>query len=374
VTLQRFQIAGFKRFASCELEFAPLTVLTGTNGAGKTSVIQALLLAHEACAVGAKTVALNGPFDLQLGSAQDVLNLHTALESSTITLRLQLDDNPPAAIVLDAGHEHAHRGGSSLYLPILERPNHITAPLGGSGRDFVYLGAERLGPRDVLGASASPSEDLSVGVRGEFSAQVLELHGLSTKIESIRRCPARNADVDAFLKYQVEAWLSDVVRPVELDTVWFSNTNVTALRFRAPGDEWVRAPNMGFGVSYALPIILAGMFINPGGLLIIENPEAHLHPAGQSRMGYFVSMLAASGVQVVVETHSDHVLNGIRRAIGESGLLAHQAAVVHFFDQEGNSALHFNRAGNLDTWPSRFFDQYQIDVSALARARRGPAK
>ncbi len=172
----------------------------------------------------------------------------------------------------------------------------------------------------------------------------------------------------------MEAWLSDVVRPVELDTVWFSNTNVTALRFRAPGDEWVRAPNMGFGVSYALPIILAGMFINPGGLLIIENPEAHLHPAGQSRMGYFVSMLAASGVQVVVETHSDHVLNGIRRAIGESGLLAHQAAVVHFFDQEGNSALHFNRAGNLDTWPSRFFDQYQIDVSALARARRGPAK
>ncbi len=94
----------------------------------------------------------------------------------------------------------------------------------------------------------------------------------------------------------------------------------------------MRAPNMGFGVSYSLPIVLAGLFAPVGGLLIIENPEAHLHPAGQSRMGTFLATLAGDGVQVLVETHSDHVLNGIRRAIGEHLVLGAEHALVHFFD------------------------------------------
>lgn len=78
---------------------------------------------------------------------------------------------------------------------------------------------------------------------------------------------------------------------------------------------------MGFGVSYSLPIVLAGLFAPAGSLLLVENPEAHLHPAGQSQMGTFLAVIAGAGVQVIVETHSDHVLNGVRRAIGEKKVL-----------------------------------------------------
>lgn len=377
------KIAGFKRFSSCELELAPLTVLTGLNGAGKTSVIQALLLLREASLPGARTVPLNGPlglFGLELGSAQDVLNLDTALEISEIELSVSLDHGASCSFLLDARDE------SLLHLPIKRRPDSVPPVLGGPHRAFTYLCAERLGPRSVLGASAQPADDLGVGVRGELCAQVLAVHGMREKVARGRLHPEPPADTGVergaydFLKYQVEAWLSDIVRPTEIDTVWYPNTTVTALRFRDPGGDWVRAPNMGFGVSYSLPIVLAGLFA-PGedALLVVENPEAHLHPAGQSRMGTFLAMLAGAGVQVLLETHSDHVLNGIRRAIGEHRLLPAARAVVHFFDVKTGgepeiSALRFTETGGLSDWPRRFFDQYQIDVAALARVRRGPAR
>lgn len=370
--IREISITGFKRFAETSLEFAPLTVLTGTNGAGKTSVIHALLLARQAATEGADTVKLNGPFNLELGSAQDVLNLQAS--SAQISVRVRLNGGTVSKFAFDASEE------ALLYLPVRREDGpHVGGALHGSERHFMYLSAERLGPRDVLGASAQPKEDLSVGVRGEYCAQVLTLHGLKEKVPLARRHPAQADEENAFLKYQVERWLSDIVRPVEIDTLAFAHTSVTALRFRTPGGDWVRAPNMGFGVSYALPIVLAGLMGAPDGLLVVENPEAHLHPAGQSRIGVFLATLAQGGVQVLVETHSDHVINGIRRAVGEHRILGAADAVIHFFDQETESrpmisTLRLTPTGGLDAWPRRFFDQYQIDVAALAKLRRGPPR
>lgn len=366
-----FEIAGFKRFSSCSLELAPLTVLAGLNGAGKTSVIQSFLLAREASLKGAKTVALNGPFGLELGRSEDVLNFDTGENDAAIRFIATFDNGSEACIQLDA------RNKSLLHLPIKQRPETVPEALGGPNRSFSYLCAERLGPRDVLGMSALPSDDLSVGAQGEFCAQILASHGMSknAKVPPNRRHPRRGDEVDAFLTYQTEAWISDIVRPTEIHTVEFPGTAMTALRFRTPGGEWVRAPNMGFGVSYSLPIVLAGLFAPENSLLLIENPEAHLHPAGQSRMGTFLATMAAAGVQIITETHSDHVLNGIRRAIGEYQILGETGALVHFFEaasagKPAASTLRFNKLGNLNDWPKSFFDQYQIDVAALSKVRR----
>lgn len=373
--ITKLHIEGFKRFTSCELAFAPLTVLTGLNGAGKTTILQSLLLARESSLHQAEAVLLNGPYDLELGTAADVLNVRSAEDSSEIRLHVVVDDEKQSLFVLDARNEKLQ------YLPIKRKPTGPGGALAGTNREFTYLCAERLGPRDVLEMTARPTDDLGVGVNGEYCAQVLDAHGLNEKekVPEKRRHPLHRDEVDAFLKYQTEAWLSDIVRPIEIETVSFPGTAIMALRFRSPGGESVRAPNMGFGVSYSLPIILAGLFAPVGGLVIVENPEAHLHPAGQSRMGVFLATMAAAGVQMVVETHSDHVLNGIRRAIGEHQVLDAANAIVHFFDSDdkGNplqSTLRFTKSGNLNDWPKRFFDQYQIDVAALSRVRRGPPR
>jgi predicted ATPase len=158
---------------------------------------------------------------------------------------------------------------------------------------------------------------------------------------------------------------------VQIDTEAFIGTSLTALKFRT-GEDWIKPTNMGFGITYALPVVLAGLSGCKEGLLVVENPEAHLHPSGQSQMGIFLARMAAAGLQVIVETHSDHVLNGIRRAVGEQKVLLHTDVVVHYFDVETPEpqALSISPNGAISSWPRGFFDQFQIDVAALTKIRR----
>ena len=123
-----------------------------------------------------------------------------------------------------------------------------------------------------------------------------------------------------------------------------------------------------------LPIVVAALSADRDGLLLIENPEVHLHPAGQAAMGKFLTEVAAAGVQVLLETHSDHVLNGIRRAVRD-GTLSAGAAAVHFFrpcrdDGRGGGAQvqspALDEAGNVDSWPDGFFDQFDKDMNYFA--------
>src|SRR5438046_1441121 len=97
-----------------------------------------------------------------------------------------------------------------------------------------------------------------------------------------------------------------------MDLMTFSVTY--SLGHQVASSEY-RPTNVGFGITYALPIVVSILSARPGSLVIIENPEAHLHPRGQVRMGELLSLASTAGIQVLIETHSDHVLNGIRLAV-----------------------------------------------------------
>lgn len=361
-------IEGFKRFRSERFEFAPLTVLTGLNGAGKTSMLQAVLLSAEGSARSAQTLSLNGPFKMELGTAEDVLNWES---SSPIRIRLEQAGKESVEWRFAVPEEEA------LYLDIEARPSSLPKAFSGIPRAFTYLSAERLGPRGISVASPLPEAELEVGSQGEFCAHVLSVLG-DRLIASLERShPLYATPAPRLLKYEVEQWLSEIARPIEVTGERMAGSAVAQLRLRTPGSSWVRSTNMGFGISYALPIVLAGLIAEPGGVMLVENPEAHLHPAGQSRMGIFLAWLAQRGVQIVVETHSDHLVNGIRRAIAEYGYLEATNAVVHWFgedddwDEPKHNTLSISADGSLSEWPDGFFDQYQIDVAALGRIRRG---
>lgn len=360
-------VAGFKRFVSDPFALAPLTVLTGLNGSGKTSLIQAILLTKEASASSSKSLRLNGPFGLQLGTAGDVQNWR-----SSPPIRIDLED----VAVRTCRWAFGAPSDESLYLSVTERPDSLPIAFSGIPRAFTYLSAERLGPRSIQATSPVPEEDLEVGVQGEHCAHLLSAMGDQIIEDPNRSHPTWMAAEPRLLKYEVEQWLSEMTRPLEIAGERQGDSTVAEIRFRSPGGTWVRAPNMGFGVSYALPIVLAGLTAAPGGLLIVENPEAHLHPGGQSRMGVFLAWLAGKGVQVLVETHSDHVINGIRRAIAEHAYVDAQDAIAWFFGADDDDLpvspepLMFLPSGSISAWPKGFFDQYQIDVASLGRVRR----
>lgn len=347
---------------------APLTVLTGINGSGKTSLLQALLLAAEASRNPSSTLSLNGPFGLELGTAEDVLNWRSA---SPIALALESAGRPASEWTLAVPEDEA------LYLEVASRPSKLPKALAGSPRAFTYLSAERLGPRGFTAASPLPETELEVGVQGEYCAHVLSVLG-DRLIESVERThPLHDPAAPRLLKYEVEQWLTEIARPIEVTGERAAGATVAELRFRTPGSTWVRSTNMGFGLTYSLPIVLAGLIAETGGMLIVENPEAHLHPAGQSRIGVFLAWLAGLGVQVVIETHSDHVVNGIRRAVAEHRYLTPADAVLHWFGNDSDAdappreTLSIHETGGVSHWPKGFFDQYQIDVASLGRIRRG---
>lgn len=372
--ISALKVERFKCHREQSLRFAPLTVLAGTNGSGKSSILQALLLMRACIESQHEFVELNGPYGLKLGEALDVLHR----DSEPIEgIRLAVRDLKG----LEYLFEFAVPDQRSRVLRLNRALDDETLPMKGAARTFTFLSADRLGPQETFSAHDLSPEQLNVGWRGDAVAQVL------VDTEKVQASPALLYAVHdgekslSNIPRQTELWLSEIVRPILIQTEWLPGTNIVSLRFKEPGftAEWTRPTNTGFGLSSALPIIVAGLTTNVGGMLIVENPEAHLHPRGQAAMGAFLGRVAGAGVQVVVETHSDHVLNGIRRAVAIDEVLRGGDVILHFFDDmpdDGSrndsnvTSLDMRPNGDISAWPRRFFDQIEEDLAALARVRR----
>ncbi|MFE9239158.1 DUF3696 domain-containing protein [Streptomyces sp. NPDC007007] len=367
------EIRGFKRFESASFGLRPFTVLTGVNGGGKSTLIQSLLLVRSASTSGAAagaTIRLNDTLGLALGEARDVLNWTT--DAREISIRLGGPDGESWAYVF--GLPDAEQ---ALHLDVRRLPVAHVPGIGSAvtGPAFTYLCAERLGPRDTLSVSAEEPDRIGVGVRGEFTAQVLALResrAVSTR-RTVRGALHHPDSAGPQLRVQAESWASEIIRPLQITARVAVGIMATTIRFGEAGlsGEEIRPVNTGFGISYALPVIVAGLLTEPGDLLIVENPEAHLHPAGQSRLGRFLARVAGSGVQVVVETHSDHVLNGARLAVAQDHSLPAADMITHYFDHDRTLSIDINDKGELSYWPGGFFDQIETDLGRLARAQRG---
>ncbi|MCG5457084.1 DUF3696 domain-containing protein [Micromonospora sp. PSH03] len=361
--IESVRITNFKRFREIDLPLRQLTVLTGTNGAGKSSLIQALLLVRQASEdERSSVVQLNGPYSLEIGEADDALCV--TAEDHIIQVSLNIGN---------VCHEYEFSAiieERSLHLPIIRRPQPLPTLLSSPGMPFTYLNAERLGPRDQLSVTSAEVSNIGVGVRGEYVAQAITIRERDVVADSLRHATAPTVQT---FRAQVEAWMSDIVRPIRIEARWPLGMTTSTIRFQTPDIESqpLRPGNVGFGVSYALPIVVAGLAVGQG-ILIVENPEAHLHPAGQSKLGRFLGRVAGAGAQVIVETHSDHVLNGIRRAAVDDRTVSASDVVVHYFDDSRSSpvVIDVGAGGSMSNWPPGFFDQLDQDLGRLAHAKR----
>jgi predicted ATPase len=136
-------------------------------------------------------------------------------------------------------------------------------------------------------------------------------------------------------------------------------------------DRKVKAINFGYGYSYILSIILIALLAKPNSLVFIENPEAHLHPRAQSRLTELLCKLSEIGVQVFIETHSEHVINRVRLSILKENMkLTHKDISIYFFGDnfdvtnlEINEDAQFINGNCLDG----FFDQQEIDTGEILK-------
>lgn len=378
--INRLEIENFKAFATADILLAPYTLLSGLNSSGKSTVIHALALLRQGMdslhdADESSGLPLNGEL-VELGTGQDVLHEDYVAESGTEPeIGFRLTDEAPHVYECrvrygrDDDYLRLSHLAADQILEYEENDDEIYVfSLFHPG--FQYLRADRINPA----VTYPRSEQMSVrrrflGTRGEYTVDFLRNHLDETVAVPLRH----EAGASPRLLDQAEAWMGEICPGVRIEADVIEHTDLVRLGFKLsrpgqPVSRTRRPTNVGFGLTYVLPVVIACLTATPGAMILLENPEAHVHPQGQSAMARLTCAAAANGAQLIVETHSDHILNGVRLAVKRGDLPAEDVA-LHYFKREDDGIHIVSPAigpdGMLSKWPPGFFDEWDRSLDQL---------
>ncbi len=374
--LDTLHLSSFKCFETLDLPLGPLTVLSGVNSGGKSSVIQSLVLLSQTLEERewSRSLLLNGA-SLTLGGASDVINQATGRRQLTlgasagdrkVVWTFQAPDR--RAMTLDLAGIHVNDVEIKPDGPVrwlLPEAQALDCSIVQQIRRLSWLSAERTGPRELL-PLLDAQHHRQVGMRGELAAGLLHWHESDPVAE-----PLLVQGEPAQLFHQVRGWMRHFFPGCDLQVLPIEGASAISLRLRSDSrSDFQRPQNVGFGLTQLFPVLVQVLSSRPGDLVIVENPEVHLHPLAQQEIGTLLAQVAKTGVQVMVETHSDHVLNGIRLAVKSGCGVRADDVAIHFFTRatDGSSqrmSPKIDADGRLDVWPEGFFDQFDQALSVL---------
>ncbi|HAA44935.1 MAG: hypothetical protein XD36_2683 [Halomonas sp. 54_146] len=300
--LTHIDIHAYKCIEHQAFQLAPLTLVTGTNSSGKSTLLQAVLIA-----IGSKP-------QNHLAYLSEAIKPYVQLEEvlcRTATARevqIYLSDDKAKQL-------HAwitETGASVIHDPSITLSYEET---------LFYLSADRSGPEEL----ASLNKTLAIGQHGQYAIGYFELN----KDKPLHEALIKPEAAAQTLKAQLAWWLSYITDVAcEPRTEKVTSTSVK-LSFTMGELGEVSPRNTGAGNSYLLKLLIMCLTAKPGHLLLIENPEIHLHPGAQSRLGSLLAFLAARGVQLMVETHCEHLINRVRYEVYQQQLNA-QDVVLYY--------------------------------------------
>ncbi|NOI27846.1 DUF3696 domain-containing protein [Vibrio coralliilyticus] len=367
--LESITLDNFKCYQEKLFDLSNLTVFCGNNSAGKSTAIQAFLLAIQNDF--SSKLEFTGDF-LQLGSYTDIHKKDAEKDGMSISI-----NTPKGHVTWGYPEQEFDSDMSSRVeeapLPLIaeytqeEARNWLKEKY---STEFTFLSAERWGPRANYPYSTQRRSPNWLGTHGEYAPQVLhrnknfQLESGDVRIHESTKFP--------HLTTNLLAWMSEISPGVSIEPKPYKDADMATNQFEF-GGHTLRPANVGFGLSYTLPVVLSLLLTKPGGLVIIENPEAHLHPKGQSYLGRLIQKAAEAGVQVIIETHSDHILNGIRVAAKLSESYIDGSAKIFFVtsgrEQSGVEELPIDTEGEIPYWPDGFFDQQALDIKSIILGR-----
>lgn len=363
--IKQVEIKNFKSLKSADVSVSNLNLLMGLNGMGKSSFIQTLLLLMQSDKLEERVIDLNGIL-AQIGQGRDALYQYA--EDEKIIFELTFDRYPKFTWKFgyqkDKEKLTAEKGYTKEQMSFFR--DHT--------KRFQYIRAERIGPRDIYEASSVVVADKKqLGLLGEYAAYYINVFGQEYEVIEILRHPNANSNN---LLAQVNTWMKEISPGVSLNTKYVPEVNKVILdyQFDLINDKTnsFRPKNVGFGISYVLPIVLALLTAEEGKIIVIENPESHIHPRGQAELGRLIALAASIGAQLFVETHSDHILNGIRVAVKE-GLVEKSKVNVMYFEKTTTEKEQFTKItqikvdknGTLSEYPKDFLDEWSNQISQL---------
>ena len=379
-------LKGFKSIKTKFFSLRNLNVLVGLNGQGKSSFIQSLLLLRQSDKLAQGELKLNGGENglVNIGTTKDALYQYSKAEGLSITLRFNDSDE----YLMEFGYEiEADVFKQKNLIKVEEKDNFVykNAHEALFSSNFQYLNAQRLEPKSLNITSYSNVVDSnSIGKYGQYTAHFIEirgnedivfenlLHKDSTTFDTVTNKPI----ITKTLVSQINLWLGEISPGVSVRTTKISSDYVLLeYDFKQPNfgsTNRYKPENVGFGISYALHVITALLASRPNELIIIENPESHIHPRGQVELGKLIALVAQNNVQVIVETHSDHLINGIRVAIKEKPVLS-ENTILFYFDKERTEEEQYSTVtnieidtnGELSEYPKNMMDEWSNQLLKL---------
>jgi predicted ATPase len=381
--ISELQLQNFKCFQNSRpFQFSKLNLLTGINGRGKSSLLQSLLvLSQSAWASGdLKKLIINDEL-LNLGNFDDIKNSETPrgenihfnikLDSPFITeVKIQYSENPDEPLQADCEKVEIISKGKKISIEPKKKQTDETVQIFAELlKKIHFVSADRLGPVKYVDKTNLP-EYPHVGPRGEHTINIL---ANSINFNNVNEILYKGNDAKSIIQQTIE-WLGYILDGAQIDIGGKEKeSSVLYMLLNNKNNSFAYKPaNVGFGYSYILPLVVTGLIAKPGEIIIIENPEAHLHPRAQSRVSEFFAKVASCGVQVFVESHSEHILNGLRvSAINPKIDISHEELNIHYFSENFESVkLQMNKKGKIENWPYGFFDQQEIDLATIFKLSR----
>lgn len=348
--LKQLKIKDLKSIEAADLKLAPLTILTGANSSGKSTAIQAILLLI-------KNSGSANRFSMDellryLDNFSTIRNKNThaqiikitAVDTDNITHNLEITtDNVIAETRLPYQFEAIHDAVEA---------------------DFLYLNANRLGAEDLVAIS----QNRKVGDSGQY------LFSHFNKIKG-NPLPDNLAKFDGSktIGFQLGQWLTDITgSDIELKTETIGDRVKVSFKVKDI-DSDVSPFNLGSGISYIAKVLIICLMAKKGDLVVVENPEVQLHPKSQALLGKFLAFIASRGIQLIVETHSEHLINKVAYEVYEDHIPS-EDVLIHYkssvdndfetilFDENGEFN---NMEGDIIGFPTGFFDATLADLMKM---------
>lgn len=427
--LTHLKLENFKIWRSTgPVRLAPLTLLLGTNSSGKSSLIQSLLLMRQTVKGDDAGLDLNlGNPDaddtVTMGQFRDLLCRHGQATETTpdsqvgIEFRWQPHGSATADTTMFSARYRAGPAGSAeldalrlgqdgqgftvlrrkpgiyrLQLATRQRPEGQSAdfrpersfafsaatlnklgpladeirPVGPALLDelsrIIYLGPVRqLARRDYVWSGRMPAH---IGDDGGRAVDVLIASGVAQQAK-----PGSAGEAGRIFR-EAEQWLKtlEIADGLQVRALGSSARYELLVKHR---DAVVNLKDVGVGVSQVIPVVVAALFAKPGHIVIIEEPESHLHPLAQAKLAELLAKISAErGVQFIVETHSEHLFRRLQTLIARQEVQPEQAA-LYFVERDGQAAklreLHVDDFGRLTNWPDKFFGNALGETREQAR-------
>lgn len=365
--IDRIEIRNFKCHRIFEETLNKLTILTGSNAVGKSSVIQAVLLAMKSYdCIEEKKVRTNNVFGINLGIPINIIS--ESFESDLLKICFRIRNCSSNEVLLKLGDSDVNEN----YFDIINCDEMLENIHVKNMLHLFYINAERKGPRITY--EIDTDKQYYVGSQGEYTGYVINEIDKLQKLNKKFNLPEalKSSKIERF-SANCEAWLQTIIPGTRLQYSVDIEKNISTVKFQNEGDYYLPTAT-GFGISYVLPIIVQALVASmmENAVLIVENPEAHLHPFSQSAIGKFLAMVATSGVQVIIETHSEHVIDGSRLQLAYLKQCEKMKTLFFYKDDSDSSykTIITQDNGELNEWPKGFFDQKRQDLRELLEMRR----